>query len=134
MNKKQIPCYLPNGGTHQIVNVPLGIFTRAELRRLVRELLDHHKQLGTFIAAEATPRVLSLLNGLHVILGLNLKPAAVRRKAAYWYAANEKNLKRLAVNEETGEVVDLVKVAASFGLIAIIFLIVAHLDYLQATM
>lgn len=131
---QQVPCYLQNGGGQQIVNVPLGIFTRHELKNLVTELLRRGEVLGEFVAAEATPRVIALLKGLSVILSLNLKPTAVRRVASTWYAAHEKNLKRLALSDTDIEVIDLVKVAAASGLIVFLFLIAAHLDYLQANM
>ena len=133
MKKIQVPCYLRNGGKHQIVNVPFGIFTRVELRKLVHELLSRQKTLQTFFAAEATPRTIALLQGLEHILSMNLKPKAIRQKEKCWYAANEKNLRQLTRQCETDEVVYLVQVACSCGLIIILFLIAAHLDFLQST-
>lgn len=85
--------------------------------------------MGTFVAAEATPRILALLEGLTHILSLNLKPKAVRKKEQCWYAAYEKNLKQKQLQLEEDEVVNLVHAAISFGLIAIIFLIAAFLEY-----
>lgn len=134
MKKVQVPCYLRNGGKHQIVNVPFGIFTRVELRKLVRELLDRHKTLQTFVAAEATPRTIALLQGLEHILSMNLKPKTLRQKEQCWYAAHEKNLKQLTTQYGTDEVVNLVQVAVSCSLVAILFLLAAHLDYLQCAL
>ena len=131
-HKKSIPCYVPNGGVHNVVNIPMGIFVRAELKKLVAQLLKHHATLQTMVAAPATPRTLTLLRGLDAFLRFDLKPKTPRRMAKVLLTENEKNLKPTA--REAGEVesFNFVTFAISCGLIAFIFLLASHLEYLES--
>lgn len=110
----------------------MGIFVRAELRKLVAQLLKHQATLETMVVAPATPRTLKLLRGLDKFLRLDLKPKKLRRVATVLLTDNEKNLKP-SVREAGKESTDnFVSFAISCGLIAIIFLLASHLEYLQA--
>lgn len=133
MSKKHsIPCYIANGGEHFIVNVPLGQFTRVRIKHLCQDLL---KNLGTFetmLVAKATPYNVKVLKALVDILSLDLKPKTARSAANNLLAAHEKNLKPSARELGKEEDLNLVKFAIACGLIGICFLIVAHLNYLEA--
>lgn len=116
-----------------IVNVPMGVFVRLRLKRLCDELLARAATLQTFVAAEATPATLELLRGLSKILSLNLKPKSNREAAKTLLAENEINLSEkvsLSANEE--EEINLVSFAISCSLIAVLFLLGAHLNYLES--
>lgn len=133
MRKISVPCYIKNGGHMHIINVPMGVFVRLRLKRLCDELLARAAVLQTFVAAEATPATLELLRGLSKILSLNLKPKKSREAANTLLADNEINLSKkvsLSANEE--EEINLVSFAISCGLIAILFLLGAHLNYLES--
>lgn len=132
--KRQIsvPCYVRNGGVNNIVNIPMGVFMRQELKALITELLSTQKTLSTFCAAHATERKIKLLKGLHEILSLNLKPKDARKQAETLLTVNEKNLNdgtKMPSNEES---VNLVSLAVSCGLIIFLFLVGAHVSYLEA--
>lgn len=130
-NKHSIPCYVTNGGVHDVVNIPLGMWQRIELRKLIRELLTHQKNLVTILAANATPQAVQVLKGLYEILGLDLRPQATRGKATALLTENEKNLKQSAKQVSESSFVNLVSFSVSCGLIAILFLVAAHIEYLS---
>lgn len=133
LHSKSLPCYIANGGAHGIVNVPMGIFTRLELKKLVRVLLQHHRTLGTFVAAPASPRTLQLLRGLEAFLEFDLKPKAERSEAEKLLAVNEKNLSQAkTLSGSGGEPFNMVTFAVSCGLIAFLFMLQAHLNYLES--
>lgn len=130
-HKKSIPCYLPNGGGNNIVNVPFGIFTRVELKILVGELLKNLQLFETMLVAKATERNVKLLRGLDAFLAMgDLKPKSKREAAQNLLAENEKNLKQNERDEGTGGL-NLVDFSIKCGLIALCYLITAHLEYCQ---
>lgn len=131
MRKFSVPCYVQNGGVHNIVNIPLGQFTRYRLRQLVRELLRNGKQLETFVAAKATPKTIQLLAALDKILGLNLKPKESREAANILTTAAEKNLKPTVAKAASEKEVNLVSFSVSCGLIVLCYMIGAFLQYLE---
>lgn len=131
MRKKSIPCYLNNGGEHEIINIPMGQYTRWRLKLLTKELLKNGKTLETFVAAKASDATIKLLEGLLKILSLNLKPRDNRREALKLTTANEKNLKPNQRETGSDEEVNLVQFAVSCGLVAIAFLIGAMLQYCE---
>lgn len=131
MKKQSVPCYVANGGVHNIVNVPLGQFTRYQLKQLCRELLRTGKTLETFVAAKATPKTIHLLEGLLKILDLNLKPKSSREAAVHLLTANEKNLKPTARRQGKDEVENLVSFSISCGLITLCYMVGAFLQYLE---
>lgn len=130
MKKQSVPCYIRNGGEHEIVNIPLGMCARVHLKMLCRELLQHAKTLETFVAAKATPQTINLLIGLLKILSIDLKPKANREAGKSLCAANEKNLKPSA-QSLTDETVNLVQFAISCGLVALLFIGAAFLENLE---
>ena len=130
-HKKSIPCYVPNGGEHFVVNIPMGIFTRVRLKNLCKELLQNLQTFETMIVAKATKKNVQILEGLVKILDLDYKPLANRSAAQTLLTAVEKNLKPTATSHEDEEEVNLISFSVSCGLIAVIFMLVAHLDYLQ---
>lgn len=133
MRKTSIPCYVKNGGVHDVVNIPLGAWTRVRLKHLCRELLKSQSTLQTFCAAKATSHNMALIKGLLEILSLNLKPKSNREAAVVLTSANEKNLKptqRMKGSDE--ETTNLVQFSISCGLIALLYLLAAHLEYLEA--
>ena len=81
MSKKSVPCYIPNGGEHFIVNLPLGQFTRARLKVFLRELLQNLGTFETMFVAKATKENAQLVTGLYNLLCLDLKPKSSRFKA-----------------------------------------------------
>lgn len=108
------------------------MFTRARLLNLCKELLKSHTTLETFMAAKATEKNLTLIRGLVQILSLNLKPKGNRREAEALTSAYEKNLKpSLRENGSEQEKVNLIQFAISCGLIALIYILAAHLEYLE---
>ena len=132
MRKSSVPCYVRNGGEHEIINIPMGQFTRWRLKLLVRELLKNGKTLETFVAAKASDATINLLEGLLKILSLNLKPKENRSTAWGLTTATEKNLKptqRKDGSEE--EDLNLVQFAVSCGLVTIAYLIGAMLHYFE---
>lgn len=131
MRKKSIPCYIKNGGVHNVVNVPMGIFTRAELCKLVRRLLASLKNLETFVAAEATPRTVKLLQGLDNFLSVDLKSRSSRPEASTLLAVNEKNLKLSQPTIGDEAQLNFVDFSVKCGLIALLYIIAAHLEYLS---
>lgn len=133
MTKKQsVPCYVRNGGIHGILNIPLGMFSRVRLLNFCKELLKSQSTLETFMAAKATEKNLVLIRGLIQILSLDLKPKENRREAQALTAAVEKNLKpKQRENGSEQEKVNLVQFAISCGLIALIYILAAHLEYLE---
>lgn len=132
VKKHSIPCYIANGGVHNVVNVPLGIFQRLRLRRFVHTLLKSAQQFETMFVAKVDEKDLQLLEGLHKILNLDLKPKANRRKAKLLTAAHERNLKPSAAQKSNDEFVNLVSLSLSLGLITLLFLIAARVQYLEA--
>lgn len=133
MPKKQsIPCYVNNGGVHNIVNVPFGQFTRLHLKQFAQELLKSASTFETMYVAQVTEKNLKLLKGLVQILSLNLKPKQNRRGAIVLTAANEKNLKPSVPKQGNDEEVNLVSFALSVGLITLLFLLAAHIEYLES--
>lgn len=131
MRKFSVPCYVQNGGVHNIVNIPLGQFTRYRLRQLVRELLRNGKKLETFVAAKATPKTIQLLAALDEILGMNLKPKESREAANILTTATEKNLKPTAAKAASEEEVNLVSFSISCGLIVLCYMVGAFIQYLE---
>lgn len=131
MRKKSIPCYVSNGGIHNVVNIPMGQFTRSRLKDLIRELLKSGKTLETFVAAKATPKTIQLLEGLLKILDLNLKPKSSREAATNLITVNEKNLKPKSQVRGSEEEVNLLSFSLSCGLIALCYLVSAFLEYLE---
>ena len=131
MKHRQIPCYVPDGGVHNVVNIPMGIFTRAELRRLIRELLANWRKFETMVVAPATPRTLKLLQGLDNFLQHDLKLKRNREDALTLLAANEKNLKprKRELGEDFRQ--DMLLLSLQCGLVVILFLLAAHLEYLE---
>lgn len=133
MKKQSVPCYVNNGGVHNIVNLPLGQFSRYQLKSLCKELLSHLETLETFVAAKATPQNITLLRGLVELLSLNLKPKVNRRMAMVLTSANEKNLKPTAPSETNGESeVNLVDFAVKFSLLALLFVLSSMLQYCES--
>ncbi len=132
MKKQSVPCYVANGGVHNIVNLPLGQFTRWRLKLLVRELLKNGKSLETFVAAKATPHTIKLLEGLAKILDLNLKPKQNREAADILTTATEKNLKPTARPAANTQYLNLVQFSISCGLVVLCYLIGAFLQYMEA--
>lgn len=131
MRKKSIPCYIKNGGVHNVVNVPMGIFTRAELCKLVRRLLASLKNLETFVAAEATPRTIKLLQGLDKFLSVDLKSRSSRPDACTVLAVNEKNLKPSQPTHGDEASLNFVDFSIKCGLIVLAYVIAAHLEFLS---
>ena len=82
--------------------------------------------------AEVTERDLALLEGLNKILDLNLKPKENRREARVLTAANEKNLKPTAQEHGSEKEINLVGFSLSCGLIALLFLLASHIEYLES--
>ena len=130
MRKKSIPCYIKNGGVHNVVNVPMGIFTRAELCKLVRRLLVSLENLETFVAAEATPRTIKLLQGLDKFLSVDLKSRSSRPDACTVLAVNEKNLKPSQPTNGDETPLNFVDFSIKCGLLVIEYIIAAHLEFL----
>lgn len=128
MRKKSIPCYIANGGEHDVVNIPLGQFTRWRLKLLVHELLRTRQTLETFVAAKATPKNVQLLEALAKILALNLKPKENRAAAITLQSAVEKNLKPKAASADTDETINLVQFSIKCGLIVVCFLVGAFMQ------
>lgn len=128
---KAIPCYVPNGGVHDVVNIPMGKFTRAELKNFCKQLLQSAQQFETMFVATVTPKTLKLLSGLAQLCDIDLKPKSNRRKCQLLTAANEKNLKPSAQAVGNDEKINLVSLSLSLGLITLLFLIAAHLEYLE---
>lgn len=131
MKKQSVPCYIANGGVHNIVNVPLGQFTRYQLKQLIRELLKTGKTLETFVAAKATTKTIKLLEGLLKILDLNLKPKSSREAAVHLLTEYEENLKPAARRQGKIEVENLVSFSISCGLITLCYMVGAFLQYLE---
>lgn len=131
MKKQSVPCYVANGGVHNIVNVPLGQFTRYQLKQLCRELLRTGKTLETFVAAKATMKTIKLLEGLLKILDLNLKPKSSREAAVHLLTEYEENLKPTARRQGKEEVQNLVSFSISCGLITLCYMVGAFLQYLE---
>lgn len=132
MSKKSIPCYIPNGGEHFIVNFPMGQFARVRLKVFLRELLQNLGTFETMFVAKATKENTQLVTGLYNLLCLDLKPKASRFKANALLAANEKNLKPSEGETAIEESLNLVSFAVKCGLIVACFLLAAHLEYLQS--
>lgn len=85
------------------------------------------------MAAKTTEKNLVLIRGLVKILSLDLKPKANRREAETLTAANEENLKpKQRENGSEQEKVNLIQFAISCGLVAILYIIAAHLEYLES--
>lgn len=132
MTKVQsVPCYLRNGGEHNVVNIPMGIFVRLKLKKLCKELLRTQKTLGTFCACTAEKEKIQLLEGLVKILSLDLKPTNSRREGKHLLTENEKNLSQSDRQVSHEKVVNLVSFSLSCGLIALLFLLASHLEYLE---
>jgi hypothetical protein len=131
MKKQSVPCYVANGGVHNIVNVPLGQFTRYQLKQLIRELLKTGKTLETFVAAKATKKTIKLLEGLLRILDLNLKPKSSREAAIHLLTEYEENLKPTARRQGKEEVKNLVSFSISCGLITLCYMVGAFLQFLE---
>lgn len=131
MSKKSIPCYIPNGGEHFIVNIPMGQFTRARLKNFCKELLENLQTFETMFVAKATEKNVQLLQGLVSLLDIDFKPKENRRAAIELTAANEKNLKPLEVARRNERIVNLVSLSVKCGLILLMFLLVFHLNYLE---
>lgn len=131
MRKKSIPCYLPNGGEHNVVNIPMGQFTRARLKQLCRELLENLQTFETMVVAKATTQNVKLIRGLYQILDIDYKPRAARRRAEILTSVYEKNLKPTTPNDGEEELVNLVSLAVSCGLITLLYLLAAHIEYLE---
>lgn len=132
VKKHSIPCYVANGGEHNIVNVPLGIFTRLRLRRFVQQLLKSAQQFETMFVVKFDTKDLQLLQSLDKILSLNLKPKSNRAAAKILTAAGEKNLKPTARQHGKDEFVNLVELSVSLGLIVLLFIVAAHIEYVEA--
>ena len=130
--KTSIPCYVNNGGVHNIVNIPFGQFTRAALKSFVNELLQSAQQFETMFICKVTDRNLQILKALAEILSFNLKPKENRRKAKLLTTVHEKNLKPSALQTGNEEEINLVSLSLSLGLITLLFLIAAHIEYLEA--
>lgn len=133
MKKKSIPCYVNNGGVHNVVNLPLGQYARWQLKLLCKELLAHLEKLETFVAAKATQQNVTVIRGLLQILSLDLKPKGNRREAEILTTAYEKNLKPsqpLLANEE--EELNLVDFAVKVSLVAILFILGGMLQYFES--
>lgn len=131
--KTCVPCYVKNGGLHNIVNVPLGLFTRAKLLNLCRELLKHQKSLETFFAAKATPETVFLLQGLVRLLSLDLKPKKNRAEGQILTTALDKNLSPGRSSEADFEELNLVDFAVKCGVIALLFALGMFLEYLETS-
>lgn len=129
--KTSIPCYVNNGGVHNIVNIPMGQFTRAALKQFCRELLQSAQKFETMFVAEVTDRKLKIIRALAEILDQNLKPKENRRKAMLLTTAHEKNLKPSALQQGNEEEINLVSLSLSCGLITLLFLLAAHIQYLE---
>lgn len=130
--KISVPCYVNNGGVHNIVNIPIGQFTRAALKSLCRELLQSAQQFETMFVCEVTERKVKIIKALAEILDLNLKPKENRRKAIVLTTVHEKNLKPSALQPGNEEEINLVSFSLSCGLITILFLLAAHIQYLES--
>lgn len=132
MTKLQsVPCYIRNGGVHNILNLPLGINARATLAKICKELLITQKTLQTFCACHVSQAELQLLSGLVKILQTDLRPKANREAVRVCLSENEKNLNRSKREAGKDEVVNLVSLSVSVGLIALLFLFGAHVEYLE---
>ena len=128
VKQKSVPCYVANGGLHNVINVPFGIFTRLRLHRLVKNCLKSWQHFETMIVIEPEEADIKLLQGLDAFLSLNLKPKSTRSEAVKLLSANEENLKpsrRMIAEEKDFNVVTF---AISTGLIVIMFLIGAHIE------
>lgn len=128
---KSIPCYIPNGGEHFIVNLPLGQFTRVRLKLFCKEQLKNLQTFETMLVAKATAQNVQLLRGLLALLELDLKPKVNRTKAENLTSANEENLKPCARAQRNERIVNMVTFAGQCGLILLMFLLVFHLNYLE---
>lgn len=129
--KISVPCYVNNGGVHNIVNIPMGQFTRAALKQFCRELLQSAQQFETMFVAEVTDRRLKIIHALAEILDQNLKPKENRRKAKLLTTVHEKNLKPATLQQGNEEEINLVSFSLSCGLITLLFLLAAHIQYLE---
>lgn len=132
MSKKSVPCYIPNGGEHFIVNIPLGQFTRVRLKHFCREQLQNLQTFETMLVAKATQQNVKLLRGLLALLEIDFKPKENRGAALTLTAENEKNLKPSMPLAGSERIVNLVDVSVKFGLIVILFLLAFHLNYLES--
>ena len=131
MSKKSIPCYIPNGGEHFVVNIPMGQFTRVRLKNFCKELLENLQTFETMFVAKATERNVKLLQGLVQLLDIDFKPKENRRAAIELTTANEKNLKPEEAARRNERIVNLVSLSVKCGLILLMFLFVFHLNYLE---
>lgn len=131
MSKKSVPCYIPNGGEHFIVNIPLGQFTRVRLKNFCKELLANLQTFETMFVAKATQRNIMLLQGLVALLDIDYKPKKNRAQAIELTAANEENLKPETCVVSDERVVNVVDLSVRFGLIVLLFLAAFHLNYLE---
>lgn len=132
VKKQSVPCYVRNGGVHNIVNVPFGQFTRLALRKLVQQLLKSAQTFETMFVVEVTEANVKILKALDEILSLNLKPKENRQNAVLLTTAHEKNLKPTARQHGNEEEINLVSLALSCGLLVILFLLAAHVQYLES--
>lgn len=131
MSKKSIPCYIPNGGEHFIVNIPMGQFTRVRLKNFCKELLSNLQTFETMFVAQATEKNRQLLEGLVSLLEIDFKPKENRRAAELLTTANEENLKPSRREIGNERFVNLVSLSVKAGLIILMFLFVFHLNYLE---
>lgn len=132
MSKKSIPCYVPNGGVHNVLNIPLGMFQRMELKKFLRELDARQRDFQTMFVAHATRANIALVRGLLQILDIDIKKKATRREAVHLLSAHEKNLKHNSTAADQQTQVNFVDLSLSFGLLAILFILAAHINYLES--
>lgn len=117
---KKLPCYIENGGYHDVLNVPMSLPMRASLVQLCRRLIASQAKLDTIMAAEYRPQFLSVSKALVQILTADFRRKANRRAVVDCYAAHEKNLKSETARD--CDDFDIFQFAIAVGLVGSIFL------------
>lgn len=134
MNKKSIPCYVKNFGVHNVLNIPFGMNQRIQLKKFLRELDSRQREFETMFVAKATAANIILVRGLMKILDIDFKRKTTRSKAVKLLSAHEKNLKQNRTGTNEPEDINLVDFALSCGLLAILFMLAAHMEYIEITL
>lgn len=117
---KHLPIYIQNGGIHDVLNVPIGLYQRATLVKLFRRLLKSQATLETMLACEARKEFISVCSGLLEILTTDFRLRTNRQKIHDCMSAHEENLK----SENN---FDIYQFAIATGLVTACFLLAAAL-------
>lgn len=122
---KHLPVYIPNGGMHDVLNVPISFAQRVTITRLLRNLLNSKQILETMMAVEAREDYEIVCHGLLEIFATDFRRKKNRESVRTLLAANEKNLSSTPSNHEEEEEFDMVQFGIACGLITFIFLFAA---------